>query len=110
MLALGTPMSAACGGRQPAGPISEEQYVEIYVEILRAADEAADSIAASKRATEILAKHGVSQDDLLKFARLNSDADYLAEVWLEIENRLRNPEPDSTEAAPDSTATKSDSV
>lgn len=92
---------AACqGDSSPADPISREEYIDIYVEILRIADESPDSVVGSERALAILAKHGVSEEELLSFARNHiDDPQYLVEVWSEIEERLRNPEPaDSVEA------------
>jgi hypothetical protein len=68
------------------------------VQILQAAAEEPDSVAATESAREILEDHGVTEDDLLTFARNHAeDAEYLVELWSEIEDRLRNPEePDST--------------
>ena len=96
--ALGTLLLfCACKDTINPPPFGREQYIEIYVEILRAADEEADSIAASKRAEEILARHGVTQEELLAYAEHYIDEpEHLAEVWLEIETRLRNPEPEDS--------------
>jgi hypothetical protein len=99
LMALGTlSLVSACKQGSVADPISREEYIDVYVQILQAAAEEPDSVAATERAREILASHGVSEDDLLTFARNHADnAEYLVEIWSEIENRLRNPEePDST--------------
>ena len=81
----------------PADAISREEYIDIYVEILRVADESPDSVTASERALAILARRGVSEEDLLAFARNHmADPQYLVDVWSEIEERLRNPEPADT--------------
>ncbi len=109
-LLLGTLLALAACGREsaPADPISREEYIDLYVEILRVADESPDSVTASERALAILTQRGVSQEDLLAFARNHSDdPEYLVELWSEIEERLRNPEPaDSTESeAPADSAT-----
>lgn len=98
ILALGAlPLVSACKQGSLADPISREEYIDIYVEILQAAAEEPDSVAATERAHEILEDHGVSEDDLLTFARNHAeDGEYLVELWSEIERRLRNPEePDS---------------
>jgi len=101
-LLLGTLLALAACGREsaPADPISREEYIDLYVEILRVADESPDSVTASERAVAILTQRGVSEEDLLAFARNHSDEpEYLVELWSEIEERLRNPEPaDSTES------------
>jgi hypothetical protein len=92
------PLVSACKQGSLADPISREEYIDIYVQILQAAAEEPDSVAATESAREILEDHGVTEDDLLTFARNHAeDAEYLVELWSEIEDRLRNPEePDST--------------
>lgn len=83
----------ACRPATEQTRIGREEYIAIYVEILRAADAAPDSLAASDSARAILARRGVGEGDLLEFARhYAEDPEYLADVWLEIETRLRNPE------------------
>lgn len=92
---LGTLLAfAACqNDSAPADPISREEYIDIYVEILQVADESPDSVTASERAVAILARRGVSEEDLLAFARNHmEDPQYLVDIWSEIEERLRNPE------------------
>ncbi|NIN70849.1 MAG: hypothetical protein GTO46_02715 [Gemmatimonadetes bacterium] len=89
----------ACGrgaGDQDVG-ISRQEYVETYIEILQAAEVAEDSVAATEAARAILARRGLTEDDLLEFGRRHSeDPEYLAELWEEIEERIRDPErPDS---------------
>lgn len=80
--------------------IDREQYVELYVKILRAAGEAPDTAAAAQRADSILRLDGLTRRDLTEFAERHAeDPRYLADVWTEIERRLREPpsEPDSPE-------------
>jgi hypothetical protein len=89
--------SACQSDSAPAGPISRDEYIDIYVEILRVADESPDSVTASERALAILRRRGVSEDDLLAFAHNHmEDPQYLVDIWSEIEERLRNPEPADT--------------
>jgi hypothetical protein len=100
ILALGALLSVdACGrdGPDQALGISRQEYVDTYVEILLAAQVAEDSVAASESARAILARRGLTEDDLLEFGRRHmDDPEYLAEVWTEIEERLREPgRPDS---------------
>lgn len=86
------PLSAGCGDSRESTVMTRERYIALYVEILQAADSARDTLAAFRRASEILAEHGFSHDDLDAFARRHAgDPKYLAEVWGEIEQRLRTP-------------------
>jgi hypothetical protein len=88
--------SAGCkeGGGDGSTGISRETYIETYVEILRAASAAPDSFAATDSAHAILARRGLTEEDLLEFGRRYDDEPaYLSQVWGEIENRLREPEP-----------------
>ncbi len=86
----------ACGGAEEP-TLSEDEYVDAYVELLRAIDEEPDEAAASARAAEILARRGITEEDLAAFVeRHRDDPKYLAEVWRRIEMRLRNPEPADT--------------
>ncbi len=60
------------------------------MEILQAAAAAPDSAAAEARIREILGQRELSRSDLAEFARAHiDDPSYLAEVWDEIETRLR---------------------
>ena len=96
VLALGALLSfPACrdGEPQHETAISRQEYVDTYVEILLAAELAEDSIAATESARAILARRGLTEDDLLEFGRRHTDdPEYLAEVWSEIEERIRYPE------------------
>ncbi|UCC82373.1 MAG: hypothetical protein JSW46_15510 [Gemmatimonadota bacterium] len=99
-MALGALLSfAACrnGEDDQQIGIGRQEYVDTYVEILQAAEVAEDSVAATEAARAILARRGLTEDDLLEFGRRYSeDPEYLAEVWEEIEERLREPrQPDS---------------
>lgn len=96
IVALSTLLAlAACGrGELDGGTgIDRQEYVDTYVEILLAAEIAEDSSAATESARAILARRGLTEDDLLEFGRRHADdPEYLAEVWLEIEERIRVPE------------------
>ncbi|KPK81780.1 MAG: hypothetical protein AMS25_04940 [Gemmatimonas sp. SM23_52] len=83
----------ACRPATEQTRIGREEYIDIYVEILRAAEAAPDSFAAADSARAILARREVTQGDLLDFAHQHAeDPEYLANVWVDIETRLRNPE------------------
>ena len=91
---------AACQETINPPPISREQYIDTYVEILLAADEEPDSVAASERAKEILERRGITQEELMAYAEhYIDDPEHLAEVWMEIETRLRYPEGRDTTTA-----------
>ncbi|UCC73133.1 MAG: hypothetical protein JSV86_00785 [Gemmatimonadota bacterium] len=96
ILVLGTLLSfAGCKdeAREETG-ISREDYIETYLEILLAAEAAADSFAATDSALAVLARRGLTEQDLLDFARrYRDDPGYLADIWQEIEERL---EPEET--------------
>lgn len=96
VLALGALLSLpACPDGEPRHDtgISRQEYVDTYVEILLAAELAEDSIAATESVRAILARRGLTEDDLLEFGyRHTDDPEYLAEVWSEIEERIRYPE------------------
>lgn len=84
------------------GDLTQDEYVDVYVELLRAADAAPDSFAASDSARRILAARGLSEEDLLEYARRHADdPGHLAEAWRTIEERLRAPAPEDTAASGD---------
>jgi len=105
------PLFAACEDTIDPPPISRQQYVETYVEIITTADEEQDSVAASERAQEILDRRGITQEDLLAFAEhYMEDPGYLGEVWFEIETIIRTPEgQDTTEVEGEAEAQPIDS-
>lgn len=87
-------LAVACGGDAqgpvPADVIDREVFIETYVD-LRVAAVAADAfrVSAEQRA-EILARHGIDGDDLVRFADAHGrDLDYMNEVWTEIETRIQ---------------------
>lgn len=104
-MALGTLLSlAACPADRSTGGLTREQYVDLYVSILRAADAARDSVAATDSARRILAEHGFTEDDLLQFAdRYASEPQTLTDIWAEIERRLQQPAEEETEEPADTT-------
>lgn len=92
VLALGTLLSLTACQPPDGTELTREQYVDLYVRILRAADAARDSVAASDSARRILEEQGFSEDDLLQFAeRYVDDPQTLADIWGEIEQRLQQP-------------------
>ena len=93
----------ACDSDDRAATIEREVYVETYVELLKAAAEAPDS-AAPDSVSAVLQRRGLSETDLSDFAlRHADDPGYMASVWGDIENRLRErpPRPDSAGEPPE---------
>ncbi len=90
---LGTLLAfQACGSPSPQRGLTRQAYIDTYVELLRAVGAAADSASAADSTSAVLRRRGVSDAELLDFARRHADdPQYLASVWLEIETRLRAP-------------------
>lgn len=83
---------AACGpdGEAPETPgtVERELFVAAYVDLREAALLHGGALPDSLRAA-VLARHGVTGDDLLRFAEIHGDeVRYMDEVWSEIEARL----------------------
>lgn len=100
---------AGCNSNGGEPRLSVDDYVDVYVELLEAADAAPDSFAAADSARRILAARDLTQDDLLGFARRHTDDPrVLADAWRRIYERLTAPEPADTATA--DTAAASDST
>jgi len=91
-LALGTLLSLSGCKFEEGGRLTREEYIDVFVEILLAAEETRDSVAATYATLAILERRGLTEDDLIEFAnRYVDDAQGLADIWAEIEERLRAP-------------------
>jgi hypothetical protein len=85
----------ACGEGNPTGVIEREAFVATWVELRRAAIGARGVLSDSERA-RVLEEQQVSEEELLAFAEAHGDdPTYMAEVWTEIESRMRPPPADS---------------
>lgn len=92
VLPLGVALSIALACRAPANPpgMSRQEYIDVYVEMLRASGAARDSAAAAEARGSILRAHGLKPEDLEEFVHQHAnDPQYLASVWSEIESALR---------------------
>jgi hypothetical protein len=89
----------ACGvGTDPAGVIDRETFIATWVDLRTAAQTAGEPLPAADR-DRVLGEHGITEDQLLGFAEAHGgDPRYMAEVWTEIEGRLR-PAPAADSAA-----------
>jgi hypothetical protein len=87
-------LATACGGggpgAVPADVIDRQTFIETYVDLrLAAVATEAFRVSAEDRA-EILARHGIDGEALVRFADAHGgDLDYMNEVWSEIEVRIQ---------------------
>ena len=88
--------AAACGGGDPAVPtdvIDRETFIATYVELREAAIATPDFRAPAQVRDEILARHGVDAESLIRFAEAHgADLDYMNQVWTEVETRIQGRE------------------
>jgi nucleotide-binding universal stress UspA family protein len=93
LLALLAPAAAGCGGQHPAAaparPIESDQFIEVYLELRRAAAATDSAPAFEDRKDEILGRHGITGQELLDYIERNSaDLGKLTAVWDTIYQRL----------------------
>ena len=99
---LGVGLGACAESAEPTGVLDREAFIATWVELRTAALRTGDPIPVAERA-RVLGERGVTEEEMLGFAEAHGDDPrYMAEVWTEIENRMRPPPTDST-AASDST-------
>ncbi len=73
-----------------------ETFIEAYVELRVAALHSADAVLTDSARAEILAGHGVSEDQLIDFVTVRGpELDFMRDLWNEIEMRM-----DSVPATP----------
>ena len=102
-LTLGLLLSSlACEGSQsnlPAGDLIEpEDFIATYVDLRAAALITEDGQVTEVGRSEVLDRHGISEEDLISFAEAyGEDLTFMQEIWNEIELRLEN-----TSSSPDS--------
>ena len=95
-LTLGILLSSlACGGSQsnlPAGDLIEpEDFIATYVDLRAAALITEDGQVTEAGRSEVLDRHGISEEDLISFAEAyGEDLTFMQEIWNEIELRLEN--------------------
>lgn len=86
-------LGAGCPGKPPAGAgrdVSREEFIETYVALLRAEAQAADSAEARQRRAWVLERRNLTAADLERFAERHADDPAaMAEIWKEIETRIR---------------------
>jgi hypothetical protein len=97
--------AAACapGPAQAGGTIDREIFIETYVDLRVAALGSETGTLGDDARAEVLARHGVTAEDLLYFADVHGrDVELMRDVWNEVEVRLDALRPESTPSAPDS--------
>lgn len=84
----------ACGDSERTDVIDRETFIDTYVDLrIAALDTDSARIGAADREA-ILARHGVSEDDLVEFVEVyGSELEVMRDVWNEVEVRMdRTPE------------------
>jgi hypothetical protein len=91
LLALLAAVAVASACRSEVGDaIDRETFIDTFVDLRSTALKNPGTRITPEQRTEILAKHGVSEEDLLHFADVHGrDVDYMADVWSEVETRLQ---------------------
>lgn len=86
LLALG-----GCGAAE-SDAIDRELFVQTYVDLRVAAIEADSQRIGEPEREAILARNGVTTDDLLHFAEVYADdLDFMRDVWNDVELRMDRP-------------------
>lgn len=76
-------------GSGPSDVIDRETFVATYVDLRRAALTSPDGELDDEARTEVLERHGVTEEDLLDFADAHGrDVDFLRSLWTEVEARM----------------------
>jgi hypothetical protein len=92
-------VSACDSGSAPT--LDRETFIQVYVELRIAALTQDDATLTDEDREQILAGHGITEEDLFAFAdEHGDDPAYMVQVWEEIEERL-NEDPEA-EAEADS--------
>ncbi|MEX2472420.1 MAG: hypothetical protein WEA34_09590 [Gemmatimonadota bacterium] len=86
-------LSAALGcGDRPSDrglAVSRARFVDTYVDLRAEALRAESEMLTDSARATVLARHGVTEEELLDFAEaMGGDLDYMRDLWNEIELRL----------------------
>ena len=69
--------------------IERQLFVETYVDLRVTALRSEDGLIDDEERREVLSRHGVTEEQLLEFARVHGeDPETMRSVWDEIEDRL----------------------
>lgn len=89
LLAAGCGKTAPATGAERAQALSPEQFVEVYVDLRRAAHQAESPEQFDALKREVLHSHGISAQALLDFANAHgADLGKMSALWDTIRDRL----------------------
>jgi hypothetical protein len=90
--------SCASDTAEPASDVMDRAtFVDTYVDLRLAAVRAPDFRVPSQERDEILARHGVRAEDLVRFAEAyGRDLEFMNELWAEVEARFQESSADAT--------------
>jgi hypothetical protein len=87
---------AACGGGEtdvPPDVMDRETFISTYVDLREAVIATPDFRIPPEQRAEILSRHGVDGENLIRFAEAHGeDLDYMNEVWMEVDTRVQRRE------------------
>ena len=88
------------GETEPTGVIERETFIATWIDLRNAAISAGGILSESAR-DRVLEQHDLTEEQLLGFAdAYGGDPRYMAEVWTEVENRMRPAPPPYSAAQP----------
>ncbi len=84
---------ASCGGDTStvaSDVIDRETFIATYLDLRLAATAQPDFRVTSEQRAEVLARHGVDAEELIRFADVHGrDLEFMNEVWSEVETRFQ---------------------
>lgn len=84
-----------------AATIDRDLFVDVYVDLRVAALDADTRLLSDEVRTEVLDRHGVTEEELLRFADAHGrEVEFMRDVWNDIELELDGMRPEPT-AAPE---------
>jgi hypothetical protein len=103
-LVLMMALSGCGGGRTPevTTSMASETFIATYVDLRATALSSGESLISDDERSEVLARHGVTEEDLTRFLETHGeDVELMRDVWDEVERRLdvQRLAPDSGDAA-----------
>ena len=77
------------------GVIDREVFIQTYVDLRVAALETETQLLSDEARTEVLARHGTTAADLMRFAEANGrELEFMRDVWNDVEARMDALRPD----------------
>ncbi|MGH7574425.1 MAG: hypothetical protein ACREM1_04745, partial [Longimicrobiales bacterium] len=87
---LGVLVLGGCRSEQPVGPMPREAFIDVMVELRRAASQDLTQEEFGARKAEILTEANVTDSVLVEYARVyGGQLEHMAEVWDSVNARLR---------------------